>query len=384
MAGVTATGFTKKLYSDIKAEIVASIQAIPGLSRVNLGRDSFLGGAVSAVAYVASELWDVAQAVYSSFDPDSAQGSALDNICAIRGVYRKVATPTEVTVSCTLVAGTYPAGVLTASPAGRPEVLFTNATEIVSPGGVVAGNRFVCSQTGPISVPAGTLTVISTPYAGWSAVTNPLDGTPGRDIETDAELRQRRLEGTPKGALANLDGVEKVFVFENNTDATVGSLPPHSFEAVVYDGTPDGSNVADQDIGDALFLDKPAGIQTVGDVTVTVEDVVGETHTVKFSRPTLVNVYLVVELYTNADWDAINGPTLVKEALVAFGDTRYKCGVDVIRTSLFGAVYSVPGVEEVTTIKLGTSPAPAGTANITIASRELASLDSSRVTVTVL
>lgn len=382
--GVTSTGFVKKLYVTIRDGIQTAIRAVPGLDRVNLGRDSYLGNVVVSVANVASELWDVAEVVYSSFDPDSAGGRALDNLTAIVGVYRRAATPTKVTATVTLAAGTYPVGVLTASPVGKPELLFTNATEVVSPGGAVTGVVFVCSQTGPNAVPAGTLTVLATPYPGWSAITNPDDGSPGKNVESDAELRQRRLEGNPKGALANLPGVEKVFVFENNTDNTVGTLPPHSFEAVVYDGTPGGTLVPDQDIADALFLDKPAGIATQGDITQTVTDEVGLTHTVKFSRPTVKDIYVTVELYVNSEWDITNGPGLVKAALVAFGLDHYKCGTDVIQNSLFGPCYGVPGVDVISTIKLGFTASPSGTANLTILPRELASLSSSRIVVTVL
>jgi hypothetical protein len=385
--GVTLTGFSKKTYTDIRDAIITAIRAVPGLSRVNLARDSYMGGAVVAVANVVSEVWDVAAGVYASFDPDSAQGRALDNLAAIVGVYRKAATPTLVTATCTLTAGTYPIGVLTASPLGRPDLLFTNRDEVVSGGGAVAGIVFVCAQTGPNAVPTSTLTVISTPYPGWSAVTNPSDGAPGTNVESDAELRQRRLEGPPKGALANLDGIEKVFIFENNTDAIVGILPPHSFEAVVYDGSIGGTNVTDQAIGDALFLDKPAGIATEGSITVNVVDAVGLPHVVKFSRPTLVNIWLIVELYVDSQWDVVNGPGLVKQALVDFGNARYQVGVNVVQNSLFGPVYTVPGVDPelgVSTIKLGTAPAPGGTANIIIAPRELASLDTSRISVVVL
>jgi uncharacterized phage protein gp47/JayE len=267
---------------------------------------------------------------------------------------------------------------------GQPTVLFTNRDGIASPGGVVTGQTFVCADTGPVAVPPGTLAVIATPFPGWSAITNPGDGVLGTNEETDAELRQRRLEAPIRGALASDPRVKKVLIYENNTDFTVGILGPHSFEAVVWDGTVGGTNISDQEIADLLFLDKPAGIQTFGAITKTVIDSVGLSHTIKFSRPTLVPIWLAVQVRVGPGWDVVNGPALVKAALVAFGAARYDAGVDVVHTSLFGPVYEVPGVTDTVQVFLDLVVFPVATLNIVIAERDIAQLATARITVTVL
>lgn len=383
MAGLTPTGFVKKLFTEIRDEIIAAIRSVPGLSRVNLDRDSYMGGAVVAVANSISETWDVMAELYASFDPDSASGRSLDNLCAITGVYRKPATPTLVTCTVTLAAGVYPPGVLLASKVGSPTLVFANRDQITSPGGAVAGQIFVAQDTGPIAVPATTLSVIATPFPGWSAITNPTDGVKGTNEESDAELRQRRLQGPPKSALLRDSRVKKVFIFENNTDATVGILGPHSFEAVVWDGTNTGTNISDAEIAALILQDKPAGIQTYGSLSEVVVDSVGLPHTINFSRPTVKPVWLIVQVKVGTGWDPINGPDLIKQALVDFGALRYECGVDVVHTSLFGPVYTVPGVTDSPQIFSGFAPAPIGTSNLTIAEREIAELDTSRISVVV-
>lgn len=384
MSGVTSTGFQKRIFSDIRASVVTEIKAIPGMSRVNTGDDSVFGSIISGCCRVIAEAWDMAAEVYASWDADSATGRSLDNICALTGIYRRAAVATLVSCNVTLAVGTYAAGVLAASKPGYPDTLFVNRDEIVvSSGGVQTGKIFVCQTTGPIAVPTGTLTVIAAAYTGWSAITNPSDGVVGRDIETDAELRQRRIAGTPTGALASDERVSKVFVYENNTDATVDGRPPHSFEAIVYDGTTDGSNITDVEIAELLFLDKPAGIATVGDITETITDTVGLEHDVSFSRAGLVPIFLEVEIETNSDWDAVNGPALVRQALADYADENYSCGSDVRRTALFGPVYSVAGVENVVEVYLDTAASPSpNTTDLAIAAHEIPTFDTADITVT--
>lgn len=384
MPGLQPTGFDKKIFSDIRASIVTAVRAIPGMSRVNLGDDSVLGSVVSGVSRAMAEAWDVLAEAYASFDRDSASGRSLDNLAGIVGLYRREAKPTRVTCTVTLAVGTYAAGVLLASKPGEPSVLYENESEIVvTTGGVQTGKVFVCQETGARPVPTGSLTVISSPYTGWSAITNPADGVLGRDVETDAELRQRMIEGTPRGALASDSRIKKVFIYENNTDAWVGALPPHSFNAVVWDGTNDGSAVSDAEIAALLYQDTQAGIETVGDISETVTDTVGLPHTINFDRPTLVPVYLEVEVETNADWDGANGPDLVKEALVAWAQERLTCGTDVRHTALFGTVYGIPGVENVPEIYLDTAASPSpNVADLVIAAHEIAEFDTSRIIVT--
>lgn len=86
---------------------------------------------------------------------------------------------------------------------------------------------FQAQDYGPIPVPAGTLTNILTPIAGWNSLTNYQAGITGRNQETDAELRLRRqttLRGlgfsTVESLLARIPevpGVTAVLVFENVT-----------------------------------------------------------------------------------------------------------------------------------------------------------------------
>lgn len=85
--------------------------------------------------------------------------------------------------------------------------------------------------TGPIFCPAGTLTVIDTPVAGWTSVNNPLDAVTGRNIEEDTEALERRtllLAANANGPTEAIveDVLQVPFVsaalgFENNFSAAL-------------------------------------------------------------------------------------------------------------------------------------------------------------------
>ncbi len=382
--GLTDTGFRKKVFTDIWEDTKARIRAIPGLSRINLLRETFLGGVVATVSLAMSEDWDALQELYSAGDPDGATFRALENLMAIVGKYRRPATATLVSTTVNLDIGTYAAGDLIASVYGKPTVQFRNRDAVTRAGST--GNEtvvFVCQTTGAIPAPLGTLTVIQVAVVGWNSITNPADGVPGREIETDAELRARRLVFSSTETLATDSRVLKLFIFDNNTDSTVDSRPPHSFEAVVYDGTaaPDPVVMSNLEIAQLLFRSKPAGIATVGDITVTVEDSNGDEHDVKFSRPTVLDVYLKVTLTEGAGWDDTSGPIAVKDALVAFGDALFTCGSTVVRSALFGPAMSVAGVFDVTAITLGLASNPATTANIAATAKQIPKFDAANIIV---
>lgn len=238
-------------------------------------------------------------------------------------------------------------------------------------------------DVGPVVALSGTLTEIGSPVSGWDEVTNLLDAELGEEEESDADVRVRRtaaLSGLGnatvealRGALLALADVETVKVFENDTDATVSSRPPHSFEALVVGGE-------DQDIWDAIFANKAAGIASYGSESGSVEDSQGISHTIKFSRPTIVEIYLDVTLTVDADYP-VDGDALVKAAILAWAAENLEIGSDVVVFPyLVGSFITVPGILTVV-VDIGTSPGPSGDANITIGETQLANFDSSNVTV---
>ena len=63
------------------------------------------------------------------------------------------------------------------------------------------------SETGPIAALTGTLTEIDTPVTGLDSVTNKEDATPGRDEETDSELKVRRENALQVSGAGTLESI---------------------------------------------------------------------------------------------------------------------------------------------------------------------------------
>jgi hypothetical protein len=91
-------------------------------------------------------------------------------------------------------------------------------------------------------------------------------------------------------------------------------------------------------------------------------------------------VHLVVDVTRDARFPA-DGVTQIKERLAAFGAASFRVGADVITQALAAQVFGVSGVLDVAPVKVGLAPNPASSANLVTTIRQLARLDTSRITV---
>lgn len=270
--GVTDEGFVIKPLERIKTEIENKEKADFG-NAIDVTATSVLGQINGIMAGKLSELWELAQAIYSAMDPDSANTSSLENVAALcPGIVRNPATNSTVTATCNLDDGTYLAGSLIAHVDGDPTARFINTEEIVRTGGTGDESVVMEADTAGATVAlAGTLTVIAEPVTGWNSVTNTADATVGDEVETDTELRLRReqviarsggssVSGIRADVLA-VEGVDICNIRENVTDETVQGLPPHSIHVVVHSTL---VTFPDDEVTRAIYDSKPAGIGTYG------------------------------------------------------------------------------------------------------------------------
>lgn len=389
--GLTDAGFVDKPLEVIKAELESDQRAAISPT-VNTSSASALGQLNGIFASKLRELWEVALSLYGAFDPDSAAARALDNVSAITGTLRAPAYKSTVVLSVTLNAGvTLPAGSV-AAVSTDPTARFVTLEDVTNGGGspAVLEVDAEAETAGAVRANSGTLTTIATPVAGWTAVTNDEDATLGGDIETDAALRVRREDELRQNGSATVESIRadllqvedvlEVVVFENVTMTTDGDgLPPKSIEAVVR-GTLE--NVAeDLLVAEALWLSKPAGIETFGSTTIEVYDTLNVPHDVSFSRPTVVEVWLEVDLVTDPLLFPDDGDQQIQQALVDYGDANYRIGTDVVLSRLYAAIFSIPGVTDITEIRAGLAASPVGTVNLVMDPRELAELDTSRIVI---
>jgi len=385
--GISETGFERKRLDLILSELNAEMKAIFG-DNFNVSPESPDGQVNGVVAESFANLWEIAEEAYDAFDPSSVTGVTQSNLVQLNGITRLPATSSRAQLTITGTAATViPLGSLVSTSDTGDQ--FATEIEVILDGG---GNGSVFAnavETGPISALAGTLTVIDSPITGWDTTTNSADATVGTDEESDVELRARREQSVAANAQAiidaifaavgNIEGVTQVTVLENDTDFVDGNgLDPHSFEVIVVGGV-------DQDIGDVIWLKKPAGIKAFGSTTVSVDDTQGIPHDISFSRPTTVDIWVIVNLAVDAEYPA-NGDTLVAQAIVDYANGDLIAGQgfglsdDVIFTRLYTPINTING-HEITSLFIDTAPAPTGTANIPIASTEISNFLIANITV---
>jgi len=177
--------------------------------------------------------------------------------------------------------------------------------------------------------------------------------------------------------------IDSVVIIENvelTTDA--GDRPGKSFEAFVYERGL--LNTRDQEVAEAIFEAKPAGIETYGDVSKTVTDSQGFSHTIKFSRPTEVDIWLILDLTTTSEYPT-DGDNQVKALMVEWGN-GLGVGQDIIvYPDLVAQLATIPGITDVG-VKIGLSDPPTLDDNIPIddgtgGDAEISAWDTARITV---
>jgi len=237
-----------------------------------------------------------------------------------------------------------------------------------------------------------TITEIDTPVSGLTSVKNVVAVTGGRDEETDAEFRIRRnlrvniseagtLEAIRTAILAlnddtTLAQLESVLGFENNTNSVDSrGVPAKSFELVVYEE--DGGSTRDEEIAQAIWESKPAGILAYGsDVSIAVTDTQGFEHNISFSKPTEVDIYLELDLTTDSDYPD-NGDEELKDLIETWGNAL-GVGKDVIvYPSLISQLNSIQGITDVV-VRIGTAVSPTLDDNITIDDGTVSQVEISR------
>jgi uncharacterized phage protein gp47/JayE len=362
--GVTPSGFVLKRYEDLRAEVEAELRTRISPS-LNTSPDSVIGILISVYAEKLAEAWEVLEAVYRSFDPDAAEAASLDAVAALTGTQREGATKSRTPGSVNVNPGVYPAGTLFASVSGSPSSLFVNLATVTN-GGVLPADfpvDFEAVATGPTVANAGTLTVIATPVVGWNSVTNTADATLGAEVEGDAALRERRENEIRSPGSTNVDairadilrdgpGVLSATVLENDTDAIdVNGLLPHSIEAIVY-GPAVPTLDDDQAIAEIVFGTKAGGIGTNGTTIRNVEDAQGNSHPIRFTRPTFLDVFFQVTVEVDAATFA--GAAAVQDA-IASADDSLGPGDPLYWSRVICLPYDVPGVRHVSIFGLALS-----------------------------
>jgi uncharacterized phage protein gp47/JayE len=452
MSGLTDAGLEVETLETIVDGMSDDWESAFGPS-VDTSDESPDGIIIGIVGDVAAQCWEGLEQVHAAGDPDAATGAAQDALCALTGTIRTPAKKSDVDL---LLAGNTGAvvGALSRAKISATGVYWETVDDATiatatawttahaySVGAVVknGGNVYLCitagasagsggpttedrditdntahwrfvgagdgsvlaasksRDTGAIVADAYSIDAIDTPVSGWTGVVNPNDAVPGNDIETHSALRVRReqelgaqgssIPDALRAELLRVPSVTAVTVFHNNEDLIdEDGIPGHAVEPMVQGGT-------DEDIFLRIFQSAAGGIKTHGTESGVVVDSQGSSHTIKFTRPTAVPIYVDITVEVDPrTFSASAGPTLIKEAIAAYGnalgagrDSRARpIGSSVIeRTLEDGSTSGVIGVLDATSVKISTAPTPTLETTIPISLRQIATYDTSRITVTV-
>src|SRR6056297_1248924 len=395
MAGVYENGFERKTRLEIVEDLQDRAKTAFG-EDVNLNSNSLLGKLIELFSYELAVNWQGQEQVYTSHIVDFATGVNLDYICDFIGISRKPATNSSVVLTFYGTDGTtIPAGTQI-STNGDDKIYFETDEEVeigTTTSGEIDVDATSLEKGSDVNVAAYTLTNLVNFISGIDTVANSSAATGGTDEESDIELRERYKDSVAiagastvdsiRAEINNIENVRAVLVKQNSTDSTVDGLLPHSIQAIVLDGE-------NEDIAEAIFETAAAGIQTNGSTSVSVEDDSGGTHTIKFDRPTEIDIYIDIDI-TVSDSYPTNGDELVTTEILKYvggldeeNSTEYaglNIGEDVIYAKLIDYTMNVEGVEDVS-ITVGTSDDPVGTSNISIDSTEIAKSKSSYIDIT--
>ncbi|EAM8604805.1 hypothetical protein AKM92_18775 [Salmonella enterica] len=386
-ATVTAEGISAPDYQMILDTLTSYFQQIYG-SDAYLEPDSKDGQMVALVALAIHDANNTAISVYNCFSPVTGYGAALTSNVKINGIARKGATNSTVDLLLTGTAGTT---ITNGTVKDTNNVIWRlPASVVIGVDGAVTVTA-ICSNSGAVAALAGTITTINTPTRGWTSVTNPAAATVGAPAETDAELRIRQGQSvaipsiTPfegvDGAIANIAGVTRHKLYENDTGKTDGNgLPPHSISAIV-----DGGDVTE--IARTIRGNKGQGVRTWGKTSVTVPDKYGNPHIISFSRPTDVPVYGKITLKVFAGYTSQIGVQI--QQAVADYINRLMIGDQVLLSRIYSpanlGVVSGGNARyyDIQELLIGKSPEAVAAANINIAYDESASCKPENIIITV-
>ena len=388
--GITDDGFNLKRLPEILEDKNNITRQALG-ENIDLDPQSPDGEINGLISLSDANLWELAEACFNAFDPNSATGKVLSKLVQLNFIERLEATNSTVTLTVTGDFNTViPQGSIVNDNQGGGD--WQTLTEVTIPVGLTITVEAEAVETGNIIGLAGTLTNIVNPVAGWDTVTNLADAEEGRNEETDSELRLRRNLSVANQsqnmidsifpAIANLDGVTKVRVYENDTNAPDGNgIPANNVYAVVQGGL-------DSEIARVIYDEKPSGTPTFGSTTEVVNDIQGLPHNINFDRPTEVPIHIEMEISVVGEFP-VGGVDDLKQAFVdwANGELVDGCviniGDDVIYTQLFVPANSLGCSYYVTSLKSGIVDPPTGEVDITIGFDSLAVFDVNNIDITV-
>lgn len=317
---ITSEGLQVDNYNTLLANIQTELNKIyaPDGDSINFDSETPDGQLTNIYAQAGTDVRELAQEVYNSFDPDKCSGRVQDSRYALNYIFRKGGTFTiqniDVTVNKTVdlqgLDGSYndinASSYTVSDDAGNLWYLIDTTT-------ITAGTHslpFRSQNIGLVQPTIGTITNQVTKVLGVTSVINSIAPTTlGEAQETDEQFSIRRNRSTAakgqnnldalEGQLLDLDGVTDAKLWVNQTGETDSTGTPGWTVWVIVEG---GAN---SDIG-ALIYQNSCGLPTRGAVEVNMLSVSGQVFPTRFDRANPISLYIRFDFKPTVDLAAVD------------------------------------------------------------------------------
>lgn len=332
---------TTAVRADIEAQWKAAFKKDENTPELNTEPETPAGQLIDGMTALVAEKDSEILRLSNMFNPNTATGMFQDALGKIYFLERHVAEPTLVTCQCAGLQGTIiPYGAVVQDVNGYN--YYNTIVSAISASGQCE-SVFRCGEYGAIETEPNSVTKIITVIPGWDSVNNAAAGVPGRDVESQTEFEQRRVDSVAKnahglaeaveGTVYNISGVIACRIEQNRSNTSVEKLgvtiPGHSVYLSVYGGEP-------AEIAMAMHRKLDAGCGTAGNTKITIEDETNGSPQVYYyeipeTTPCAVKVAIeetnstaatIADDIKNAILDNFNGQT-AEYARVKMGDTLY-------------------------------------------------------------
>lgn len=382
-------GIIQPSASEIREELEQMFISVWG-NKINLDASSKQGQLITSLTTILLEKNSKIAKAVQSFDPKKAENdeeSGLywqDAIGEIYGMKRKKATYTSVLCLLGGRAGTVIPN--TAEVMSDDGDIFKISQSVTIPSSGQVSVYFNAVESGEILANAGSINTIYTPVVGWDTVSNSSSGIVGSGVENREDFENRRIELLSRNstnqiesissAIADVDGVKRYIVKENDTDEEVEvqnvTLPAHSVYCVVEGGS-------FNDIGSAIRDRKSGGCGTSGSQTYT-----DEYGTIHYDIPT----YKPIAVTVNATETSTTPSDIVdriKEVLVKSMAVDSPELIKIGETLYAGRFYKVLSELDInlTTITVGLVGGQSQSSYVEFNLNEVASLSAGNITVNI-
>lgn len=382
---LTENGYHRPTYDEILEAKIQTAKEFFG-EDIETSEQTPFGKFIRIGAKDLAKAYEDVEAIYYARFPNTSSGVSLDRLCPFVGITRNPATYAEHNVLITGDAGTEVEEIIVCGK--DSEVTFHNIESFIIPESGSISIVVQCETAGKV----GNVSVIDeivNPIAGVNTVEYTGTVKHGEDNESDYNLR-KRFYSTSEGAgstnansiraaILRVPTVKSASVISNDTNEIVDGRPPHTFECFVY-----GGEEYQQEIAQAIYNKKAIGIQTCSTsdnpVEIEIVDDGGTKHPITFSICENVPIYITVKYKKNNKFST-DGEVQIKNALIEHIN-NLGVGADVVISSLYGYIYSIEGVIDVTDLTIGTTAEAQAMANIGVEKWQVPMTDTAKITLT--